>query len=207
MLRPYHVLFSRHWRMWWAIVRLYVCSGCKEIRLIEQFHFHTFITLSHWWATECKHCTKKIYKFYGKVGSLEGWMRQTIQILSKDALNKSCSELNFLQKAQWTHIMSPRSGASGIQRLSCLKYYNTLKWASRFTLGLNAAAKNTVLSKKKKKNASNKSCLELNFLQKTQWTHVSISPCKWSLGLPKIVILEILHSTTKICSTRDYDCS
>ncbi len=25
-------------------------------------------------------------------------------------------------------------------------------------------------------NASNKSCLKLNFLQKTQWMHVSISP-------------------------------
>ncbi len=31
---------------------------------------------------------------------------------------------------------SPRSGASGLQRLSCFIYYNVLKWESIFTLGL-----------------------------------------------------------------------
>ncbi len=35
-----------------------------------------------------------------------------------------------------------RSGPRGPQLLPCLKYYNALKWKSRFTYGLNAA-KNT----------------------------------------------------------------
>ncbi len=35
--------------------------------------------------------------------------------------------------------ISPRSGAMGLQRLPCSKYYNVLKWESRFTLGHNAA--------------------------------------------------------------------
>ncbi len=51
-----------------------------------------------------------------------------------------------------------------------IKYYDVLKWENRFTLGFNTA-KNTGYMKK----ASNKSCCELNFVQKTQWAHMSIS--------------------------------
>ncbi len=36
-----------------------------------------------------------------------------------------------------------------------------------------------------------KSCLELNFLQKSPWAHVSISPGV-ELGAPKIGVFEIL---------------
>ncbi len=35
--------------------------------------------------------------------------------------------------------VSPWSGAWGLQKLRCLKYYNILKPESRFTLGLNTA--------------------------------------------------------------------
>ncbi len=38
--------------------------------------------------------------------------------------------------------LSPASGARGLQKLPWLKYYNVLKWKSRFTLVLNGA-KNT----------------------------------------------------------------
>ncbi len=31
--------------------------------------------------------------------------------------------------------ISTRSGARGLQKLPCFKYYNVLKWESRFTLG------------------------------------------------------------------------
>ncbi len=35
-------------------------------------------------------------------------------------LNKSCSELNFVQKSQWAHMsINPRSGARGLKRLIC----------------------------------------------------------------------------------------
>ncbi len=33
----------------------------------------------------------------------------------------------------------PKSGARGPQTLTCLKYYNILKWESKFTLGLKTA--------------------------------------------------------------------
>ncbi len=51
----------------------------------------------------------------GKEDSLKGWMlMQKIPMISKHALNKNCSELNFVQKTQWTHIsIFPRSGARG----------------------------------------------------------------------------------------------
>ncbi len=54
----------------------------------------------------------------------------------------------------------------GLQRLICLKSYNVQKWKIRFTLWLNAA-KNTPDIKK--------SCLELNFIQKSPRAHTSIS--------------------------------
>ncbi len=58
----------------------------------------------------------------------------------------------------------PRTGVRGLQRLPFLKIFNVLEWERRFPLGPNAA-----------KNASNKNYSELNFIQKTQWTHISIS--------------------------------
>ncbi len=38
--------------------------------------------------------------------------------------------------------ISPKSIARGVQRLICMKYYNVLKWESRFTFEFNTA-KNT----------------------------------------------------------------
>ncbi len=35
--------------------------------------------------------------------------------------------------------ISPRSGAMGLEKLICFKYYIVLKWKNRFTLGLNVA--------------------------------------------------------------------
>ncbi len=49
--------------------------------------------------------------------------------------NKSCLELNLVQKSPWTHMsISPLSGVRGLERLACSKYYY-------FNLGLNAAKK------------------------------------------------------------------
>ncbi len=36
-------------------------------------------------------------------------------------------------------IPPPRSGAKGLERFLCFKYYNVLKQRSTFTLGLNVA--------------------------------------------------------------------
>ncbi len=55
-------------------------------------------------------------------------MLQTIQIILKNASNKSCSELNFPQKTQWMHILIfPRSGVRGPQRFPFLISYYVLK--------------------------------------------------------------------------------
>ncbi len=59
-----------------------------------------------------------------------------IRIILKNAPHKSCSELNFLQNTQWTHVcISPSSGVRRLQRLP----YNVLEWESGFILKLNAA--------------------------------------------------------------------
>ncbi len=80
--------------------------------------------------------------------------------------------IKFLKKSQWTHgSISSNSRAIGLQRLICFKYYIVLKWESRFNFKLNAA-KITIISK----NCSNKSCSELNFVQKSQWAHMSPPP-------------------------------
>ncbi len=46
-----------------------------------------------------------------------------------------------------------------------------MEWESRFILGLNAAKNADYM-----KNGSNKNCSELISLQKSNWTHISISP-------------------------------
>ncbi len=59
---------------------------------------------------------------------------------TKKASNKSCSELNFLQKSPQEYMsISPQSGAWGLERLIWLRYDIVLKWKNTFNLGLNAA--------------------------------------------------------------------
>ncbi len=49
-----------------------------------------------------------------------------IQIIGKKVLNKSCLELNSLQKSQVAHMsISPQSGDMGLERLICFKIYCT----------------------------------------------------------------------------------
>ncbi len=75
----------------------------------------------------------------GKVDSFYGSTLPKVRIISKNASNKSCLELNFVQKTLQVHMfISHRSGARSLQRLICLKYYSVLKW-ERFTLEFNTA--------------------------------------------------------------------
>ncbi len=62
--------------------------------------------------------------------------------------------------------------------LFLLKYGDALEWESRFTLALNAAKNIDYIEK-----CSNKICSWLNFLQKVQWTHISIYPRSGAWGL------------------------
>ncbi len=64
-------------------------------------------------------------------------MLQKMPIVSKNNSNKSCGQLNFLQKTQWdTLVYLPQSGVRELHMLPYLKYYNILKRESRFTLRL-----------------------------------------------------------------------
>ncbi len=64
----------------------------------------------------------------------------TLAIISKNASNKSGSAFNFVQKSQWAYMsISSRSGARGLKRLSCFKYYNEMRWKSKFASVLHAA--------------------------------------------------------------------
>ncbi len=80
--------------------------------------------------------------------------------------------------------LSPPGVELGLQKLPSLKYYNVQKRQSIFTLGL-GAAKNT-LSKK----ASNKNCLELNFVGKSLQAHISISSRSGARGLQWSICLK-----------------
>ncbi len=94
-----------------------------------------------------------------------------INVKSERASNKSCSELNCVRKSPRAHMsISPRSGARGLEKLIWLKYNIILKRENTFALGLNAA-KICITYKK----ASDKGCLELNFVQKSLRAHISIS--------------------------------
>ncbi len=71
------------------------------------------------------------------MGLANGQKQPKISIISKTTSNKSCSELNFLQKTHGRICISP--SGKGLQRLICLKYYDVLKLEIKFTLGLNTA--------------------------------------------------------------------
>ncbi len=77
----------------------------------------------------------------GKLGSLYGSMLPITRMISKKAKNKSCLELNFVQKSPRAHLSTPppRSEVRGLERLIWLKYYFVLKRKKVFNLGLNVA--------------------------------------------------------------------
>ncbi len=100
-----------------------------------------------------------------------------IRSISKTASNKSCSELNFIQKSSRAHMsISPTSGAREFERSVHLKSYNVQKWKLDSLWG-SALPKIRITSKK----ASNKSCSELNFVKKVGG-HICLSPSEVELG-------------------------
>ncbi len=61
--------------------------------------------------------------------ALESFTLPKLLTILKNALDKSCSAFNYLQKSLWGHMsISPRSEARVLQRLQCLRSYNVLKW-------------------------------------------------------------------------------
>ncbi len=118
-----------------------------------------------------------------KVDSLECLTLLKIQTISKNSSNKICWTLNFFQKSQWSHVsISPRSGTRGLQRVAFLKYYNALKWENSLTGWM--LPKLLIITK----NTSNKIFSELNFLQKSHWAYVYISPWSETRGFVTIPV-------------------
>ncbi len=105
----------------------------------------------------------------------------------KNVSSKSCCKLNFVQKSQWVHMfIFPRSGARrGSKQCHFRNIEMYKKRQSRLTLKLRLV-KNTHYVK----NASNKSCCELNFVQKSQQAHMCIFPRSVARGLQRLPSLK-----------------
>ncbi len=58
-----------------------------------------------------------------KIDSFMGWRLPKLPIISNNGSNKSCWELNLVQKSRWTYMsISARSGARGLERSMYFKY-------------------------------------------------------------------------------------
>ncbi len=80
---------------------------------------------------------------------------------------------------------SLRNGVKGLERLACSKYY----YVGKHSIQGSTLPKIPIASKK----ASNKSCSELNLVQKSLRAHMSVScPLEWSQGARKIGRFEVL---------------
>ncbi len=109
-----------------------------------------------------------------------------LPIISKIASSKSCWKLNFLQKTQWAHMcISPRVelGALNIAVSNIITYWN----GKIDLLKGSTLPKLPIISK----NSSNKSCWKLNFLQKTERAHFSISLMSRAKGSKDCHVLNI----------------
>ncbi len=89
------------------------------------------------------------------------------------------------KKSMGTYVYLPQEWTRVLEKLIQLKYYNVQKWQITFTLGLNAAKNNFYVEK-----GSSKSCLELNFLQKSQWAHMFISHWSGVKELERLILLK-----------------
>ncbi len=99
-------------------------------------------------------------------------MQPKVRISRKKASNKSCLELNFIQKNTRAHMyISPGSGARGLERLAHSKYCYVGKRKIHSIWG-STLPKIRITWKK----VSNKSCLKLKFVKKSPRALTSLSP-------------------------------
>ncbi len=110
--------------------------------------------------------------------------------MSKNTSNKSCSELNFLQKTQETHMsIVLESRARGLQRLLFLKYYDVLKYENRFVLGLNAVKNSDYVTKCFKQKL-----FRVKFPTKKRWRRISLSSAGVELGMTHFPICGVVKN-------------
>ncbi len=123
----------------------------------------------------------------GKADSLQASTQPKILIISKNASDKSCRALNFLQKSHWAHMSTPsapKSGSRVLQRLVCFKYYICCTEIGKYLLYGSSLPKLPIISE----NTANKSCWALNFVQKSQYRW----DCNISIVFPTLQKLLII---------------
>ncbi len=109
-------------------------------------------------------------------------------IIWRYALNKSCIELNFLQKNLVdAYLYLPGVELEGSKDLLFLKYYNGRKWECRFTLTLNTAKNIDYIEKCFKQKLS-----IIKFIAKNKWTLISIFLRSGATGLQKFAVFYII---------------
>ncbi len=116
-------------------------------------------------------------------------MLPKIPVISKNASNKSCSKLSFLQKTLQAHMsISPKSGARGSK--DCHVWNIIMYWNGKVD-----SLYGSILSKIRitSKNASNKSCSESNFVWRIQRAHMSMSHRSGARELQRLPCLKYFN--------------
>ncbi len=110
-------------------------------------------------------------------------------IITKNSWNKSCAQLNFLKKSQWTHISTyAKSGAKELQRFVIFKImHRSGKVASLYDWTLQ---KMPIISK----TVWNQSCAGLNFQKKSHWMRISKYPKSGARGFQRFVFLKYYNA-------------
>ncbi len=117
-----------------------------------------------------------ILRWNGKADSLLGWSLPKLPIISINCSNKSCWELNFVQKSQWTHTsISAREGARALEKLIYIVLNIYCTEMGKYIVSLSGweLPKLLIISK---------NCSELNLVQKSHWAHMSISCRSGAMG-------------------------
>ncbi len=121
-------------------------------------------------SKDCHHWNIIMY-WTGKVDLLYGSTLPQIRTISRNASNKSCWTINFVQKSQWVYMCistwSGDRGSKNFHNLNIIMYWN----GKADLLYGSTVPQIRIISR----NASNKSCWVIKFVQKSKWAHLCIS--------------------------------
>ncbi len=135
------------------------------------------------WYVEIQYCTQKVKYIHSGAERCQKYAshpkKLQIKVVRNWILYKKVRE-------RCVYLPPPLIGARGLERLIWLKYNIVLKRENTFTSGLNTLPKIRIASKK----ASNKSCSELNFVQKSPQAHLAIFLQSGARGLERLIWLK-----------------
>ncbi len=122
-------------------------------------------------------------------------------ILTENASNKSCAELNFLQKLTKSIWSTPGVELEGFKDLPLLRYYNAQEWESRLTLLLKSAKNINFIEKWMKQKLR-----RINFPIKIHGENISVYPRSEGRGSKDLVFWFYLKFYLKTSSTSLHYC-